>query len=44
LANPILFVRERVFREVAPVAIASSPGQRHGYNGQQAANRDLWRA
>ena len=41
LANQIMFVRERVFCEVAPIAIASSPRLRRGYNGQQAVNRDL---
>jgi hypothetical protein len=41
LANQIMFVRERVFCEVAPIAIASSPRLRRGYNGRQAVNRDL---
>jgi hypothetical protein len=41
LAKQIMFVRERVFCEVAPIAIASSPRLRRGYNGQQAVNRDL---
>ena len=41
LANQIMFVRERVFCEVAPIAIVASPRLRRGYNGQQAVNRDL---
>lgn len=41
LANQIMFVRERVFCEVAPIAIASNPRLRRGYRGQQAVNRDL---
>jgi hypothetical protein len=41
LGNQIMFVRERVFCEVAPIAIASSPRLRRGYNGQQVVNRDL---
>ena len=41
LANQIMFVRERVFCEVAPIAIASSPRLRPGYNGRHAVNRDL---
>jgi hypothetical protein len=44
LANQIMFARERVFCEVTPIAIASSPRLRRGYNGQQAVNRDIWRA
>ena len=41
LANQIMFVRERVFCEVTPIAIASSPRLRRGYNGQQAVSRDI---
>jgi len=41
LANQIMFVRERVFCEVAPIAIASSPRLRRGDNGRQAVNRDI---
>jgi hypothetical protein len=41
LANQIMFVRERVFCEVAPIAIVSSPRPRRGYNGQRAVNRDI---
>jgi len=41
LANQIMFVRERVFCEVAPIAIASRRRLRRGYNSQQAVNRDL---
>jgi hypothetical protein len=41
LANQIMFVRERVFCEVAPIAVASSPRLRRGYNGRQAVNRDI---
>ncbi len=41
LANQIMFARERVFCEVTPIAIASSPRLRRGYNGQQAVSRDI---